>query len=186
MQSLFTTLTLLPLLLASAQQPQQPQTLLTPPTLTPTTFAPFLASHPLVLIDFYATWCTHCQSLTPEYAIAATALQILRAPIALARLNCDRGREEYGGQLALCEGLGVVGYPALKVFGDGFDEGDHVGEGGFYEGELRAEEIVRWVLGTTGWRGGEVERGVGVGEGGVEGLVGRVRRGEVRVVGGGE
>ena len=49
----------------------------------------FLERHPLILMEFYAPWCTHCQELAPHYREAAKLLQEmdLPTPVVLAKYN---------------------------------------------------------------------------------------------------
>lgn len=71
------------------------------------TFDEFIASHDLVLAEFFAPWCGHCKALAPEYEEAATTLK--EKDISLVKVDCT---EESG----LCQTYGVDGYPTLKVF----------------------------------------------------------------------
>ena len=40
----------------------------------------FIERHPLVLMEFYAPWCKHCQELAPHYREAAKQLSALDLP----------------------------------------------------------------------------------------------------------
>ena len=59
------------------------------------------------IVEFYATWCGHCQSLAPEYKKAATAL---KGVVKVGAVNAD-DHKSLGGQ------FGVRGFPTIKVFG---------------------------------------------------------------------
>ncbi|KAI5797921.1 protein disulfide-isomerase [Peziza echinospora] len=71
------------------------------------TFKEFVASHPLVLAEFYAPWCGHCKALAPEYEVAATSLKEKNIP--LAKIDCTE-------EVDLCKEYEVTGYPTIKVF----------------------------------------------------------------------
>jgi len=57
------------LLLTVASEPDSHVTVL-----TETIFDSFIASKPLALVQFYASWCGHCQKLAPQYELAAKTL----------------------------------------------------------------------------------------------------------------
>lgn len=59
------------------------------------------------IVEFYAPWCGHCQSLTPEYKKLATALKGI---IKVGAVNADE-QKSLGGQ------FGVRGFPTIKIFG---------------------------------------------------------------------
>ncbi|KAG0556187.1 hypothetical protein KC19_11G033200 [Ceratodon purpureus] len=96
-------------------------------------FADFVATNPYVLAEFYAPWCGHCQSLTPEYARAATALK--DSGVVLAKVDATQHAE-------LAQEHGVEGYPTLFFFVNG--------EKRSYGGGRTSEEIISWVKKRTG------------------------------------
>ncbi|XP_063080305.1 protein disulfide-isomerase A6-like [Engraulis encrasicolus] len=75
--------------------------------LTPSNFNKVLQSDSLWLIEFYAPWCGHCQSLTPEWKKAATAL---KGVVKVAAVDCDQ-HQSLAGQ------YGIQGFPTIKIFG---------------------------------------------------------------------
>lgn len=60
------------------------------------------------VVEFYAPWCGHCQSLAPEYKKLASALKGI---VKVGALNADEHKST-GAQ------YGVRGFPTIKVFGD--------------------------------------------------------------------
>ncbi|XP_075869575.1 protein disulfide-isomerase A6 [Nelusetta ayraudi] len=76
--------------------------------LTPANFnKEVIQSDSLWLVEFYAPWCGHCQSLTPDWKKAATAL---KGVVKLGAVDADQ-HKALGGQ------YGVRGFPTIKVFG---------------------------------------------------------------------
>ncbi|NXS25176.1 PDIA2 isomerase, partial [Mystacornis crossleyi] len=75
-------------------------------------FARALSEHQLLLVEFYAPWCGHCQQLAPAFAQAATELRNESSP---ARL----GKVDAMAQTALATEFGITSYPTLKLFRDG-------------------------------------------------------------------
>lgn len=56
---------------------------------------------------FYAPWCGHCKNLQPAYEKAAKSLEGLAQ---VAAINCDDESNK-----AFCGGMGVQGFPTLKI-----------------------------------------------------------------------
>ncbi|XP_037606916.1 protein disulfide-isomerase A6 isoform X2 [Sebastes umbrosus] len=76
--------------------------------LTPSNFnKEVIQSDSLWLIEFYAPWCGHCQSLTADWKKAATALKGI---VKIGAVDADE-HKSLGGQ------YGVRGFPTIKVFG---------------------------------------------------------------------
>ncbi|XP_041929014.1 protein disulfide-isomerase A6-like [Alosa sapidissima] len=75
--------------------------------LNPSNFNKVLQSDSLWLIEFYAPWCGHCQSLTPEWKKAATAL---KGVVKVGAVDADQ-HQSLGSQ------YGIQGFPTIKVFG---------------------------------------------------------------------
>ncbi|XP_074874521.1 protein disulfide-isomerase A2 isoform X2 [Buteo buteo] len=96
-------------------------------------FARALSEHRLLLVEFYAPWCGHCQRLAPAFAQAAAAL---RNESSLARL----GKVDATAQAALANEFGITSYPTLKLFRDG--NRTHPAA---YTGRTDAKGIVRWM-----------------------------------------
>ncbi|XP_072890485.1 protein disulfide-isomerase A6 [Hemitrygon akajei] len=66
-----------------------------------------IQSDELWLVEFYAPWCGHCQSLAPEWKKAASALKGI---VKVGGVDADK-HQSLGGQ------YGVQGFPTIKIFG---------------------------------------------------------------------
>jgi len=66
-----------------------------------------LDSDELWLIEFYAPWCGHCKSLTPQWKAAADELD---GVVNIGAVDADKHRD-LGGK------YGVKGFPTIKIFG---------------------------------------------------------------------
>eukprot|EP01134_Creolimax_fragrantissima_P002783 CFRG2783T1 len=66
-----------------------------------------LKTDSVVLVEFYAPWCGHCKSLTPEYEKAATHL---KGVARFAAIDADQYR-------SVGQKYGVQGFPTIKLFG---------------------------------------------------------------------
>ena len=77
------------------------------------------------LVQFYAQWCGHCRSLTPEYEKAAKALKGIAN---IAAINADKQRTD----------IQIKGFPTIKLFVDG-----SVSD---YDGARTADGIVDFMM----------------------------------------
>ncbi|XP_073820596.1 protein disulfide-isomerase A6 homolog CaBP1 [Musca autumnalis] len=76
--------------------------------LTPTNFDRLVVQDDAIwVVEFYANWCGHCQSLAPEYKKLAKAL---KGVIKVGAVDADE-HKSLGGQ------YGVRGFPTIKIFG---------------------------------------------------------------------
>ncbi|CAN1346441.1 Protein disulfide isomerase-like 1-4 [Linum perenne] len=96
-------------------------------------FSDFVKDHKFVLVEFYAPWCGHCQSLAPEYAAAATELK--GDDVALAKVDATEESE-------LSQEYDVQGFPTLVFFADGVNKP--------YSGQRTKDAIVAWIKKKTG------------------------------------
>ena len=61
--------------------------------LTQDTFIEALETHDNLLVEFYATWCSACKKLAPEYSMAAQILNSKDgAPHYLAKIDVDKAK----------------------------------------------------------------------------------------------
>ena len=88
------------------------------------------------ILEFYAPWCGHCQSLKPAYEKAAKSLSGLAK---VAAVNCDEESNK-----PFCGGMGVQGFPTLKIVKPGKKAGKPVVED--YQGARTAKGIVDAVI----------------------------------------
>ncbi|NXU91086.1 PDIA2 isomerase, partial [Xiphorhynchus elegans] len=96
-------------------------------------FARALSEHRLLLVEFYAPWCGHCQQLAPAYAQAATELRNQSSPTRLGKVDAT-------AQTALATEFGITSYPTLKLFRDGNRTHPLT-----YTGRADTQSIVRWM-----------------------------------------
>jgi protein disulfide-isomerase A1 len=98
--------------------------------LTGETFNEFISDNAVVMAEFYAPWCGHCQALAPEYEDAATTLKEKGIPI--TKIDCTV--EE-----ALCADQKIQGFPTIKIF-HGLDKEMP------YQGARKADSIVSYMI----------------------------------------
>uniref|UniRef100_A0AAZ3S3T5 Protein disulfide-isomerase A6 n=2 Tax=Oncorhynchus tshawytscha TaxID=74940 RepID=A0AAZ3S3T5_ONCTS len=91
-----------------------------------------LQSDSLWLIEFYAPWCGHCQSLTADWKKTATALKGI---VKVGAVDADQ-HKSLGGQ------YGVKGFPSIKIFGANKNKPDD------YQGGRSSQAIVDGALNT--------------------------------------
>ncbi|XP_020584852.1 protein disulfide isomerase-like 1-4 [Phalaenopsis equestris] len=96
--------------------------------LTGVNFSEFIEKNQHVMVEFYAPWCGHCQALAPEYAEAATALEL--EDVVLAKVDATEENE-------LSQKYDVQGFPTIYFFVDG----DHRP----YPGQRAKDAIVTWI-----------------------------------------
>ncbi|KAF8429809.1 thioredoxin-like protein [Tirmania nivea] len=110
-------------------------------SLTPESFTSFITFHPLALIDFYTTWCTHCTKLSPKLELAATELQglELEVPVVVGKVDCTTKRWDRRGIISFCRDMGVRSLPALKIYRDGAFQEE-------YRGPSTAEGITKFMV----------------------------------------
>ncbi|KAM1770909.1 hypothetical protein ACFX11_045798 [Malus domestica] len=86
--------------------------------LTPSNFkSKVLDSNRVVLVEFFAPWCGHCQALTPIWEKAAT---VLKGVATVAALDADAHK-------SLAQEYGIRGLPTIKVFVPGKPPVDYQG-----------------------------------------------------------
>ncbi|MGH0166501.1 UNVERIFIED_CONTAM: hypothetical protein FKN15_000331, partial [Acipenser sinensis] len=95
--------------------------------LTPANFnREVLQSDSLWLVEFYAPWCGHCQSLTPHWKKAATAL---KGVVKVGAVDADQ-HKSLGSQ------YGIRGFPTIKIFGSNKNKAED------YQGARSSQAIV--------------------------------------------
>nr|XP_043627444.1 protein disulfide isomerase-like 2-3 [Erigeron canadensis] len=98
--------------------------------LTPSNFkSKVVNSNSVVLVEFFAPWCGHCQALTPVWEKAAT---VLKGVATVAAIDADAHQ-------AIAQEYGIKGFPTIKVFVPGNPPVD-------YQGAREAKPIAEFAL----------------------------------------
>jgi len=98
--------------------------------LTDENFEQAVKEHEMLLVEFYAPWCGHCQALEPEYKKAAKMLKEADSSVSLAKMDATK-------ETKAAEKFKVDGYPTLKFFNHG--------QPSDYSGPREAQGIVDWL-----------------------------------------
>ncbi len=80
-----------------------------PINVTDPEFSNTISKYPLVLVDFWATWCQPCRMMAP---ILDSVAQDMQGKVVIAKLDVDRNQRTAGE-------FNVKGIPTLLVFRDG-------------------------------------------------------------------
>jgi len=87
--------------------------------LTDSNFFDYAKDKDVLLVDFYAPWCSDCKALDPDFENAA--LNLGSRSVDLAKVDC------FGAGKGLCSTYGVKQWPTLKNFNRGQYTGDYTG-----------------------------------------------------------
>lgn len=99
-------------------------------SLTPSNFkSKVVNSNSVVLVEFFAPWCGHCQALTPTWEKAAS---ILKGVATVAAIDADANP-------SIAQEYGIKGFPTIKVFVPGRPPVD-------YQGAREAKPIAEFAL----------------------------------------
>ena len=98
--------------------------------LTDRTVQQALDENPLILVKFYAPWCSNSKDLAPEYANASKLLRIKNSGIKLAKMDATEN-------VRTATRYGITSYPTMKFFRSSLPIN--------YKGEESADAIVSWV-----------------------------------------
>lgn len=82
------------------------------------TYDDLLKSDSLILVEFFATWCPHCQRMMP---IVAEVKELLEGSATVVQLDIDRNQEA-------ADAAGVESVPTFIVYKDGVEMWRHSGE----------------------------------------------------------
>lgn len=77
-----------------------------------------IKQHPVVLIEFFASWCPHCQKMMP---IVAQVKEILGDDVPVLQYDIDKNQQ-------LAQQAGVNGIPTFIIYKDGKEVWRHSGE----------------------------------------------------------
>lgn len=96
-----------------------------------------MKSKEIWMVEFYAPWCGHCQTLEPEYKSAATQLRGQKVNLGYVDATVE---EE------LARRFEVKGFPTLKIFNYGL-QNKKDSKAHDYNGGRSAAEIVEYLSG---------------------------------------
>lgn len=77
-----------------------------------------LTSSPVILVEFYATWCPHCQAMMP---VVERVREQIDGRAAISQIDIDK--EE-----AVSDAAGVKSVPTFILYKDGIEKWRHSGQ----------------------------------------------------------
>ncbi len=82
------------------------------------TYSQTINEAPVVLVEFFATWCPHCQKMMP---IVAQVKELLGPDVPVVQLDIDQNQ-------AIAQENGVSGVPTFIIYQNGQEVWRHSGE----------------------------------------------------------
>lgn len=82
------------------------------------TYREIVSSAPVVLVEFYATWCPHCQRMMP---VVEQVTELLGEAVPTYQFDIDKDQET-------ASEAGVDSLPTFIVYGNGEEKWRHSGE----------------------------------------------------------
>lgn len=82
------------------------------------TYSEIISSQPVVLVEFYATWCPHCQKMMPVVAQVKSSLE---GRAAVYQFDIDQNQQT-------AEAAGADTIPTFILYRDGKEVWRHSGE----------------------------------------------------------
>lgn len=93
-------------------------------------YTDLITTSAVVVVEFYADWCPHCQRMMP---VVDEVKELLDGQAALYQLNVDRNRQ-------LADALQISGTPTFIIYRNGEEVWRHSGE---IEGNILYEQAQR-------------------------------------------
>ncbi|CAM6086549.1 unnamed protein product [Calypogeia fissa] len=100
--------------------------------LTQDTLPQAIEKYDVIMVEFFAPWCSHCQRLAPEYERAAQILYKDAPNVKLAKIDADKYN-------SIAKQYDIDGFPTLRLYTNG------IPTEASYEGSRSAETIVAYV-----------------------------------------
>lgn len=82
------------------------------------TYTDAINETPVVLVEFFATWCPHCQRMMP---VVEQIKELLAGQVAVLQFDIDQNPE-------LTREVGVTGTPTFIIYKNGQEAWRHSGE----------------------------------------------------------
>ncbi len=83
-----------------------------------TDYQTLVSGSPLVMVEFYATWCPHCQRMMP---VVEQIRELLGDSVQIYQLDVDKNSE-------IASEVGVSGTPMFIIYRDGKPVWEYSGE----------------------------------------------------------
>lgn len=94
-------------------------------------YSQLISSAPVVMVEFYATWCPHCKRMAP---IVDQVSELISSKARIAQLDIDSNSEA-------ADQAEAQSIPTFIIYADGIEQWRHTGE---IEGEALLAAIERY------------------------------------------